>query len=59
MSCYKLIEESRWFKKILKNLLWIRTSMFLLVIKILMISLCTVQFSKDHVSSVMICVEDG
>jgi len=44
MSFYKLIEESRWLYQLQK---------------ILMISVYIVQFSEDHASSVMICVEDG
>lgn len=43
-SFYKLIEESRWLYQLQK---------------ILMISYYIVQFSEDHASSVMICVEDG
>lgn len=43
-SFYKLIEESRWLYQLQK---------------ILMISVYIVQFSEDHASSVMICVEDG
>ncbi|CAF1306921.1 unnamed protein product, partial [Didymodactylos carnosus] len=44
VTFYKLIEESRWLHQLQK---------------ILMISQYIVQFSEDHASSVMICIEDG